>query len=237
MVSLVSFLRSLISSLPRIPSRRYHFIIILIANRGWKQGGQLRGNCSQRTQHCKLSESENRDFVYGVVSRGLTEEPTATSVCHSHNKDASRADMWSELERMPRLRAEEMLLGELASSFSLVPFPERLTTLMSKWPKTTSVAWVSEIATSYIRKQNLGRVILASLKDDDFYKANFVGRILDEYPEPYPQFLKVQNPRVPAIKAIASGAFEIGAMLFNERLTWLSTCHGHRPPTADAPRI
>jgi uncharacterized protein (TIGR02391 family) len=116
-----------------------------------------------------LNETELEELL-GVVSDDLqkAEGPNDVTLIIK----MLPANLWPKLGKMPRLRAESMLLSELKESWYLsdasLPESER-----TNKPAST---WIRRIAEYYLRKDKLREVILDLLADENFDKHNFIAR-------------------------------------------------------------
>ena len=114
----------------------------------------------------KLTESEIDDFLR-VVSEELekTKEKSTVSLVIK----VLPANLWPRIQRMSRLRIENMLIELLADAWYV---PSRDET---NFPTST---WISNIAKHFLYKEKLRATVLEKLKDEDFDSHNFVARYM-----------------------------------------------------------
>lgn len=81
-------------------------------------------------------------------------------------------DLWPEIERIARLRVENMLLDQLETAWYI---PQ------GNHTNNIAATWISQVARHYLRKDKLRRTILSKLKSRDFNQHNFVAKYLMQF--------------------------------------------------------
>lgn len=114
----------------------------------------------------KLTESEVDDFL-GVVSEELEKTKEETTVCLVIR--VLPANLWPRIQKMPRLRIENMLVESLADAWYTPSVDE------TNSPTST---WISNIAKHFFYKEKLRATLLEKLTDEDFDYHNFVARYM-----------------------------------------------------------
>lgn len=156
------YVNSLIDSIPAI--KRTDTLISLYRILNWKQADNFEIVIKQLL--VRLNEAEQRDFL-AVVSENLQRTEHVSDVTLLIK--VLPPGTWSKLDRMPRLRAENMLIDELNGAWYI---PDTGQT------SSTAATWINGIAAQYLRKENLRRVILSNLREEDFDKHNFIAQFL-----------------------------------------------------------
>ena len=146
----------------RVPAMKMTDTLISVyRNLNWKQAGNFELVIREMIE--KLNESQLDEFR-SVVSDDLQNADSTTTVTLIIKILPS--DTWPQLDKMARLRAEQMLLDELDTAW-YVPKSEET--------NSPAATWITRIAKHYNRKEHLRRSILSALRDDDFDRHNFIG--------------------------------------------------------------
>lgn len=114
----------------------------------------------------KLTEPEMSEFLT-VVSDELLYIDKATDV--SLILKLLPSHLWPRLEKMPRLRVEGMLIESIRGAWY---FPDKRET------NNTAATWAKKIAKYFLRKNNLGSVLIKKLRSEDFDHHNFVAQFM-----------------------------------------------------------
>jgi len=181
------YVMGLVDSIPA--RKRTDTLIAVYRDLNWKQANNFEAVIKRLLS--KLNAAEKRELL-SVLSEDLQTATRPADI--SLIIKILPSEMWTDIDRMARLRAENMLLDELKKAW-YIPDPE----------KTNSVpaTWISRIAGSYIRKKNLQKVILAGLNADDFDKHNFIAKYL-MLPGELPSVFESEDSARNCVKAIAS---------------------------------
>jgi hypothetical protein len=152
----------------RVPAgKRSDTLIALYREVNWKQASNFELVVKELLGRLDVEAID--DFL-SVVSEDLQRADQVTSVTLAIK--ILPEDLWPRIERIPRLRAESMLLDELDAAW-YAPQGDRT--------NNPAATWVSQIARHYVRKDKLRRAILNKLKARDFDQHNFVARYLMQY--------------------------------------------------------
>jgi hypothetical protein len=149
----------------QIPSKkRSDTLIALYRQINWKQATNFELVIQEILP--KLEDKE-RDAFMQVISDDLQTMDNPSSVTLIIKILPS--ELWLKIQRMPRLRAENMLLDSLKGAWYI---PET--------QKTNSIpsTWIIMVAKYFIRKHNLRTVIIDKLQSPDFDEHNFVAKYL-----------------------------------------------------------
>jgi uncharacterized protein (TIGR02391 family) len=154
------YIEELIKTIPI--RKRMDTIIAVYRKLNWKHhintGSVIKALLKQ------LNDSELKEFLkivsYDLQKAQAPQEVTIIIKTLPH-------DLWTQIEKMPRLRAENMLVHELDESWYI---PD------TKKTNNTSGTWISKIARYYIRKNKLRKALLNLLESDDFDKHNYVAK-------------------------------------------------------------
>jgi hypothetical protein len=152
-----------VATVDRIPARkRGDTLIELYRNTEWKQSDNCRLVATEILK--RLSDNEVDDFL-AVLSEDLQKADNLT-----HPALVIKilpADLWPRIERMCRLRIENMFVKELDEAFWV---PE------SRFTNSPHSTWIRGIAKYFLRKQPLRQVIVKKLRKEDFDQHNFVAQ-------------------------------------------------------------
>jgi uncharacterized protein (TIGR02391 family) len=152
----------------KVPARkRSDTLIALYRQVNWKQANSF--GLVIKELIGRLAEGEIEDFL-SVVSDDLQRVDQASSVTLVIN--VLPGHLWPQIERMPRLRVENMLLDQLETAW-YVPQGDRTNNV----PAT----WISRIVAHYLRKPKLRKTIISKLKARDFDQHNFVARYFMQF--------------------------------------------------------
>lgn len=139
-------------------------VIALYHEKEWSKSDNFR--LVIRTLLDKLNKNEIEDFL-GVVSEELQsvqagyEVSLIIKILPSH--------LWPRLDKIPRLRAENMLISLLSKAYC---HPEQ------KGSSEPACTWISSIAEYFLRKDKLRGKILENLKKEDFNYHNFIAKYM-----------------------------------------------------------
>ncbi len=149
----------------RIPSKkRSDTLIALYRQINWKQSTNFELVIKEILS--KLDDSELDAFLQ-VISDDLQTIDNPGSVTLIIKILPS--ELWLKIQRMPRLRAENMLLDGLKEAW-YIPETQKTNSAYS--------TWITRVAKYFIRKRNLRTVIIDKLQNRDFDQHNFVARYL-----------------------------------------------------------
>jgi len=173
-----------------VPARkRTDTLIAVYRSLNWKQADNFEVVIKQLLQ--ELNDVEKKEFL-SVVSDDLQKAERASDV--TLRIKILPSEMWEDVDRMARLRAENMLLDELKQAW-YIPASERT--------NSAAATWINRIASSYIRKQNLRNSILAQLEEPDFDRHNFIAKYL-MLPGTLPAVFDTEAEARRCIRAISS---------------------------------
>jgi uncharacterized protein (TIGR02391 family) len=149
----------------KVPARkRSDTLIELYRQVNWKQADSFELVMKELIN--RLVEEEIQDFL-SVVSDDLQRADQISSVTLVIK--ILPGHLWPQIERMPRLRVENMLLDQLETAW-YVPQGDRT--------NNPAATWINRIAGHYLRKPKLRKTIISKLKARDFDQHNFVARYI-----------------------------------------------------------
>jgi len=149
--------------LDTVPTRKWgDTLIALYRNNNWKQADNFELVIGQLLS--RLTEAEIDDFLT-VVSEDLQKVDNVGSATLVIKILPDY--LWPQIERMPRLRIEKMLIDELDTAWY---DPE------TKRTNSPGSTWINRIAEHYLRKDQLRAAIIRKLGMEDFNHHNFVAQ-------------------------------------------------------------
>jgi uncharacterized protein (TIGR02391 family) len=156
------YIEHLVDKVPRL--KRYDTLVATYRQASWKLIDNFASVVGALVG--LLDESEKVDFL-SVVSDDLVKVDKPSDVTLLLR--VLPAELWIRLDRMPRMRAESMLIDEFQAAF-YVPRIEQI--------NRTAGTWVSSIAANCLLKDRLRDVTLDKLRSADFDHHNFVAKYL-----------------------------------------------------------
>jgi len=149
----------------KVPARkRSDTLISLYRQVNWKQANNFELVIKELLG--RLAEGEIEDFL-SVVSDDLQKADQVSSVTLVIK--ILPGHLWSQIERMSRLRVENMLLDQFEAAWYI---PQVDGT------NSPAATWINQIAGQYIRKFKLRKAIISKLKARDFDQHSFVARYI-----------------------------------------------------------
>lgn len=148
-----------------IPARKKSdTLITLYRQLDWRQSNNFEMVIKEILH--RLTDEEISDFMV-VVSEDIQTVTRSGGI--SLTIKILPAELWPKIQRMPRLRAENMLLEELREAY-YIPQSDKT--------NKSAATWINRIAPYLLRKRQWRRVIISKLQQQDFDSHNFVGRYL-----------------------------------------------------------
>jgi len=192
----------------QIPARkRADTVIALYREKNWKQSDNFTLVIKEIVY--RLNDSEVADLL-SVVSDDLMQVDKAGSATLVIK--ILPEDIWPRIDRMPRLRIENMLLEELNPAQYI---PETDST------ENAAATWINRIAKYYLRKDQLRSTIIKKLKAVDFDHQNFIAKYFIRFnvlPDIFENDAQIKG----CIGSIAASVKAGNAYMKNSLLSWMS---------------
>jgi hypothetical protein len=143
----LEYMQGLVDMIPA--KKQGDTLIALYRNNNWGQASNFELVIKELVS--RVAEGEIEDLL-SVISEDLQKVDDAGFITLVIKTLPN--ELWPQIERMPRLRAEKMLLDELRAAW-YIPASEHTNN-----PNST---WISRITKYYLRKRSLGTAIIEKL--------------------------------------------------------------------------